>query len=203
MKGLIRRMRGITACSVPRGARRVHVIGMTARSYQAWKSAESPMTSVSVVRNRCGVPPWGMPAEVRDLVTAQHEAAHAVVGWRLGLRLRYARLGPARSEPDLLGVVLFSHLRGDDVATALMMAAGIAWDRMLRFHPAYSRIDAAELRKLTRGRKSYEACITAAMAMLAGLTQEHARVTRALLERDIVGAAALDAVCRGLPSDEP
>lgn len=150
-----------------------------------------------------------MAAEVRDLETAQHEAAHAVVGWRLGLRLARAGLGALPSmrhsapDPDAYGYVLFSGRRGDGTAHALMLAAGVAWDRMLRFAPHWSAHDRALVRKITHGRIGTEACITAAMAMLAGLMPEHARVTRALLEHDIVGAAALDAVCRGVPTDEP
>lgn len=132
--------------------------------------------------------------EIRDLVTAQHEAAHLVVGVCLGLRLDGAGLGgcPASrgypSDPEALGYVSFYEAScGDHTAQALMLAAGVAWDRALRYDPAYSAWDWQECRKIVRGRKSTEACIIAASALLSGLGREHTLVTRALLVRDLTG----------------
>jgi hypothetical protein len=51
-------------------------------------------------------------------------------------------------------------------------------------------------RRLCRSRRDYHAIIRAAAALLAGLTSEHARVTRALLERDLT-ATDIAALCRG------
>ena len=147
---------------------------------------------------------WGMAHgfEVRDLETAQHEAAHVVVGARLGLRLEIASLGPwpgcRKTSPDAhaLGYASFFEKRGDGTAQAIMLAAGVAWDRALGYDPWHSTFDWQECRKIVRGVQSVEACVTAAAAMIARLGTFHARVTRALLERDITGAD-LAALCRG------
>lgn len=126
--------------------------------------------------------------EIRDLETAQHEAAHVVVGAALGLRLARAAIGPWRGDRDVLGFAEFFEVRGDSTAHAIMIAAGIAWDRGLRFKPVHSEIDRKMCMKLVRGRRSLEACVTAAAAVLAGRMGVHARVTRALLEHDLIGA---------------
>lgn len=132
--------------------------------------------------------------EVRDLETAQHEAAHVVIGVALGLRMRVASIGPwpghrgVPADPDTLGYADFFETRGDGTAQAIMLAAGIAWDRGLRFPRRHSASDWAECMKIVRGRKSVEACVLAAAAMLAGRAAVHARVTRALLHGDLTGA---------------
>lgn len=130
--------------------------------------------------------------EIRDLETAQHEAAHVVVGVRLGLRLDIAGIGIWRGDrknprdPGAVGFVSFYEAtRGDLTAQAIMLAAGVAWDRMLGYDPWSSSYDYSETWKIVRGRKSVEACVTSAMAMLGGLTREHAKITRGLLVRDI------------------
>lgn len=132
--------------------------------------------------------------EVRDLETAQHEAAHVVVGCALGLRLRLATVGASwdrkkgkRPKP-LEGFTDFFERRGDGTAQAIMLAAGVAWDRGLGIDPWYSGYDWQECRKIVRGVQSVEACVLAAAAMLARLGPVHARVTRALLEHDLTGA---------------
>ena len=132
--------------------------------------------------------------EIRDLETAQHEAAHVVVGCAVGLRLDRAAIGPwpgsRKSKPcdDAMGWAEFFEVRGDGTAQAIMIAAGIAWDRGLRFSPRFSSYDWRECNKIVRGRRSVEACVTAAAAILAGRMSVHARVTRALLERDLTAA---------------
>lgn len=140
--------------------------------------------------------------EVRDLETAQHEAAHVVVGCALGLRLRLATVGASwdrkkgkRPKP-LEGFADFFERRGDGTAQAIMLAAGVAWDRVMRWPAWRSAVDRRLARQLCSGRRGYEALVSAATALLAGLRAEHERVTRALLARDITGAD-LAALCRG------
>lgn len=125
--------------------------------------------------------------EIRDLETAQHEAAHVVVGVVLGLRFRRATI--TGNDPKWCGETDFAFVRGDDTANAIMTAAGIAWDRGLRFPRVSYAEDLRWVRKIVgSGRRSVEACVTAAAAILAGRMAVHARVTRALLEGDITGA---------------
>lgn len=139
--------------------------------------------------------------EIRDFDTAQHEAAHVVVGCALGLRLRAAvvRWHQDRDDPStwLGGYAWFhGHETRDRAALALMLAAGIAWERAIRGKPRVRGADAEALRGYCGSRREYEAYITAAGAMLAGRQAAHARVTRALLDRDITGAD-IAAICRG------
>lgn len=131
--------------------------------------------------------------EIRDLETAQHEAAHVVVGVALGIRLYSAGIGPWKrrgrwpADANAAGHADFLEKRGDNHAQALMLAAGVAWDRMFGYPAWHSSYDWAECRHIVGGRQSTEACIIAATAMLGGLMREHSVVTRALLVRDLTG----------------
>jgi len=133
----------------------------------------------------------------RPLDTAQHEAAHVVVGVALGLKLDRAELGNPK-DPHLAGSATFDVGKHHDTAWALTVAAGIAWERAAtgRRWPHAASGDARILRALVRGRHAREALIRAAAAMLTTLAPVHARVTRALLERDL-GPADIAALARG------
>lgn len=136
---------------------------------------------------------------VRSLEVAQHEAAHVVVGVALGLRLVRAALAP---DPDLDphedGAAWFAAERRHSQAWALTVAAGVAWERAATGQrwPHASSGDARLLRRLARGRHARESLVRAAGAMLATLAPVHARVTRALLDRDL-GPADVAALARG------
>lgn len=79
-------------------------------------------------------------------------------------------------------------------------AAGVAWERAV--DPATpdedgaARFDWAELLAAVPSRHDAETCVRAAAALLAGLGSAHARVTRALLERDI-GPEDIEAMACG------
>jgi hypothetical protein len=124
---------------------------------------------------------------MRELDTAQHEAAHLVVGVALGLRLRRAVIEapPARGW-TAPGYCWFYDETGKIQAEALMFAAGIAWERALGHGDA---TDASEDEKACRALLATDhdlrACVRAAGAMLATLAPIHTRVTRALLARDL------------------
>lgn len=130
-----------------------------------------------------------MPAQ-RSLEVAQHEAAHIVVGAALGLRLRRASALPWA---DGEGYCWFPLPPGRRAwADAVTGAAGVAWERALAPNRADSegpqRDDWAQLLAAVPSLHDAETCVRAAAALLAGLGAVHARVTRALLERDITGA---------------
>lgn len=141
--------------------------------------------------------------EIRDLETAQHEAAHVVVGCAVGLRLRAAVV---REEWDphakitIAGAAYFCG-RAPREAWALMYAAGIAWDEMIGAPAWWHEIDERWARKHVNGPRGLIVVTRAATAMLAGLTREHARVTRALMERDLSGAD-IAAMARGEAIDD-
>lgn len=123
-----------------------------------------------------------------SLHTAQHEAAHIVVGTALGLRLRRASARPWGD--DCEGYAWFP-LPPDrrTWAQAVMVAAGVAWERAVAPTVADAeggaRYDWADLLESTPTVHDAETCVRAAVALLAGLGPLHARVTRALLERDL------------------
>jgi hypothetical protein len=163
-----------------------------------------------------------LPDEPRLLSVAKHEAAHVVVGVATGLTLREAVIGVGPWPGGLirLGYVWFGKpgpRRRE--AFALMTAAGIAWDRKAGPMPkgdlaqlaaeagceleegGFSGGDIAILREYTSGKHGAEACIRAAGAMLADLRVAHARVTRALMTRDLKGAD-IATIARGETLDE-
>jgi hypothetical protein len=124
------------------------------------------------------------------LEAAQHEAAHVVVGVALGLHLSKAS-ARAWTSGDADGWTWFpAPPNRCEWAYALMTAAGVAWERKTnpkswRWHAKY---DWEELLGAVPGKHDAEACVRAATSMLAGLAAVHARVARALLEKDLTGA---------------
>ncbi len=138
----------------------------------------------------------------RSLSTAQHEAAHVVVGVALGLRLRSAVVG-YHEDPELgpvAGVASFDRRSGTTEAYALMLAAGVYFEERTTGSWTDARGDVRILR--TMGHRP-DARISV-MAVAAGAILESRRaawdaVTRALLERDITGADVA-AIARGEPA---
>ncbi len=126
-------------------------------------------------------------ATPRPLEIAQHEAAHVVVGVALGLRLREAvlRVEALPGGWEGHGYVLFRGVHGgrQREALALMYAAGCAWEEAVG--GGLSEGDERLCRGLVTSARGVRVCVRAAGAMLAGLGAAHARVTRALLERDL------------------
>jgi hypothetical protein len=126
----------------------------------------------------------------RRLEVASHEAAHIVVGVALGLRLRRASALPWAEGEGYCWFPLPANRR--TWADAVLTAAGVAWERAVapsvRDDEGPQRADWAELLEATPSRHDAETCVRAAAAILAGLGAVHARVTRALLERDLTGA---------------
>lgn len=115
----------------------------------------------------------------RPLEVCRHEAAHVVVGVALGLRLRKAVIG---REGDALGYAWFTN-HGSNMAHAIMFAAGVAWDRLC--NEGNSSEDAKLCRELVADDVTARTCVRVATVMLAGLLPAHARVTEALLEKDL------------------
>jgi hypothetical protein len=113
---------------------------------------------------------------------AQHEAAHVVVGVALGLVLRRATI---KSDGDWLGFVLFDS--GAREAELIMYAAVVAWERRTGGDLVYAQGDLEILRGTfrVRGNARLVALERAAWAILETRSALHARVTRALLERDL------------------
>lgn len=138
-------------------------------------------------------------ASQRCLAGAQHEAAHVVVGVALGMRMRRAVLEPpgAGRTWTWSGGVWFDGRASTTEAWGLMLAAGVAWEWAVAGHARFARGDLALLRSMGVGtRDRVRALATASGAMLAGLGAAHARVTRALLERDL-GPDDIAALARG------
>lgn len=126
-----------------------------------------------------------------------------MVGVAVGLRLDRAVItGLPDSNDATLGQV--SWVSGSPKSCArlteaygLMLAAGIAWERAHPKGRIYSaRDDENALRYYASGKRGIEVYVLAAGALLATLGEAHARVTRALLERDLTGED-IDAISRG------
>jgi hypothetical protein len=125
----------------------------------------------------------------RDLATAQHEAAHVVVGVALGLRLSSAVTG-LRSDPywgRIAGATRFDGRYGSSEAWALMLAAGVYYEER-RGHPKDSAGDRRLLRRYGYWPGGHATLAAAAGAILESRREAWEAVTRALLERDITGA---------------
>jgi hypothetical protein len=132
---------------------------------------------------------------MRLLSDAQHEAAHVVVGVALGLRLYRAQLRPV-SAPDCDGLTLWEPRPWYREADLLMTAAGVAWERHCG-DLAHASADVASLRRSgVKGNARVRVLERAAWAILTARAGTHARVTRALLERDLT-AADVRALARG------
>jgi hypothetical protein len=126
-------------------------------------------------------------AQGRDLATAQHEAAHIAVGGALGMRMRKAVVEYTPGW-DWSGGAWFDGRYGTNEAWALMLAAGIAWERAASKSMHGARGDVALLRGMGFDTpQRVQVLVLAAGAMLAGRGVIHARVTRALIERDLDG----------------
>jgi hypothetical protein len=107
-----------------------------------------------------------------------------VVGVALGLRLVRATLTP---RGNVAAETMWEPEPWPREAGLLMTAAGIAWERVCGdlHHASY---DVADLRRAgVRGNARIRVLERAAWAVLASRPGVHARVTRALLERDLTG----------------
>jgi len=131
-----------------------------------------------------GAPMPRTPA--RSLQDAQHEAAHVVVGLALGLRLSRVWLG---QDPDgTYGWTEWHPKPWHREADLLMTAAGIAWERECG-DLEWAGDDLRYLRrKGVRGNAPVRTLERAAWAILTSRPGVHARVTRALVDRDLTEA---------------
>lgn len=134
----------------------------------------------------------------RTLGDAQHEAAHVVVGVALGLRLRRAALGKDAAVVrgvETLGYALFSVSQRKSTAWAITLAAGIAYERRAGDEETAAG-DRKLLRKEGHSAHAIAALVVSADAILETRWLAHARVTRALLQRDLTGAD-IEAIAKG------
>lgn len=141
----------------------------------------------------------------RCLAAAQHEAAHVVVGVALGLRLRVASVAASYQDGRKLdGYARFDGRCGTTEAFGLMLAAGVAWERNVTGSDTFARGDLGVLREMhIRTPARVAALARASWSLLRELGPVHARLTRALVERDLTGAD-LTALARGeaLPGED-
>lgn len=128
----------------------------------------------------------------RALTDAQHEAAHVVVGVALGMHLRKAVLTSSRKT---LGYACFDVPKHKATAWAITLAAGIAYERRSG-DVRHARGDRRELRRAGHRRHAIDALTVAADAILETRGLAHARVTQALLRRDLTGAD-IEAIAKG------
>jgi hypothetical protein len=143
---------------------------------------------------------------MRDFFVAQHEAAHIVVGLTVGLRVRRAVLHetPAHGTFTEYGAVWFNDRHASATQQGLAFAAGSAWDRCVAAPrpKGYDWVDgdADVLRAMGYTRKEIGALVTASLAILTARMPVHARVARALYDRDLQ-AADVARLMQGEPLD--
>ena len=119
----------------------------------------------------------------RSLEIAQHEAAHLVVGRALGLRPFRAVLGDQGD--GSAGFVEWDRRPWYPEAVRMMYAAGVVWERKCG-DLTKAEYDLAELRRAgVQGNGRLVALERAAWAILAERHALHAKITRALYERDL------------------
>lgn len=124
-----------------------------------------------------------------DTATAEHEAAHVVVGLALGLRLRRATIVPSPAPGPTgihVGYAWFEHGR-NYTAHAIMCCAGVAWERRpggLGQSPA----DYALAKSSLRYKSDVETCVRIARELLDGRRRAQARVASELCDRDLTAA---------------
>ena len=118
-----------------------------------------------------------------DTATAEHEAAHVVVGLALGLRLKRATIQPAPYGRTgiSIGLAWFAHDKRY-LAVATMFAAGVAWDRRTG-HDSSADYELA-LGTLKR-RADVETSVRIAREMLDSRRRVHARIASELCDRDL------------------
>jgi hypothetical protein len=151
-----------------------------------------------------------MPIAPRDRATAQHEAAHAVVGVYLGLPLRRVRVEPPtpaltgsgsahfdcerKNSPNWEGYARRLHL-------GIMYAAGAAGDALHgRDTPYHWRVDFRLIREVGFSKAERRVLLDIARQYLAGpCKREWSAVTEALLERDLTGPEIKALVLHGTP----
>ncbi len=123
-----------------------------------------------------------------DTATAEHEAAHVVVGCALGLKLKRASIAHAQPGHDSSeGFTWFQHGR-DYLAFGVMVCAGIAWESRPGGEPAYAAADLKSARQIHRYRANVETSVRIAREMLDGRRRLHARIASELCDRDLGSA---------------
>ncbi len=124
-----------------------------------------------------------------DTATAEHEAAHVVVGLALGLRLRKATIVPSPLGKNGIacGHVWFRSDR-KYLAQAIMLGAGVVWDRANGFEP--DATPAGDLAQVTRlvSRGDVPTCLKLAEELLDSRRRLHARIASELCDRDLSAA---------------
>jgi len=123
----------------------------------------------------------------RSLADAQHEAAHAVVGIALGLRLDRITLDLPGEIGTEAALTIWHGTPWHHEAVAMMFAAGVAWERRCG-DLSKASFDLADLRRLHVTGKRLTACERAAWAVLSERHALHTRIVRALVERDLTAA---------------
>ncbi len=134
---------------------------------------------------------WRPP--VLDTLTAEHEAAHVVVGLALGLKLVRAHVAHARPEHDSSeGFAWFKPGRAY-MAFGIMTCAGIAWENRPGGTPEYASFDMKLAKQVLRTNASVRTGVRLARELLDGRRRLHARVAAELCDRDLT-AADVDAL---------
>jgi hypothetical protein len=122
---------------------------------------------------------------VIDPRTAEHEAAHLVVGCALGLKLRRATVLPGTTDPKLDGYAWFHGPMRAHAAFGVMYAAGIYWESRAGGDPEDARYDKVHARACFKSAADVRTAARLAGEILTARRGVLARVARELLDRDL------------------
>ncbi len=123
-----------------------------------------------------------------DTATAEHEAAHLTVGLALGLRLRKATIVPSAHKRGILCGYVWFYSERKYLAQAIMLCAGVVWDRKAGFTPDDTTAGDLHQAKQLVSRADVPTCLKLAEEILDSRRRVHARIASELCDRDLSGA---------------
>ena len=120
-----------------------------------------------------------------DPRTAEHEAAHLVVGCALGLKLRRATVLPTGPDALYVGYAWFHGPMRAHAAFGVMYAAGVYWENRDGGNPDVAVYDLKHARACFRSSADVRTAARLAGEILTARRGVLARVARELLDRDL------------------
>lgn len=121
-----------------------------------------------------------------DTETAEHEAAHVIVGLALGLKLRKATIEPSVLNGHVAAGYSWFYVGRKYMAFGIMACAGIAWERRRGRNATAIAGDLEIAQQVWDCRRSeIETGVKLAREIIEGRRRLHARVASELCDRDL------------------
>ncbi len=121
-----------------------------------------------------------------DIRTAEHEAAHLVVGCALGLSLARATTNPSvLNGSEVLGYTWFRGPEPANLAYCVMYCAGIVWEERPGGELFSARLDLRLAKEFAKTKHDLNTAKRLAREILDGRRRIHARIASELCDRDL------------------